>query len=64
MRPDGEAIARCINASCPNQVKGRIILFTMRSAMDIEGVGPALIDQLVEKGLIKDAADLYFLKKE
>jgi DNA ligase (NAD+) len=64
VRPEGEAVARCINASCPNQVKGRIILFTMRGAMDIEGVGPALIDQLVEKKYIKNVADLYDLKKE
>ncbi|MEA3493419.1 MAG: NAD-dependent DNA ligase LigA [Candidatus Margulisiibacteriota bacterium] len=64
VRPEGEAVARCVNASCPNQVKGRIILFTMRGAMDIEGVGPALIDQLVEKKYIKNVADLYDLKKE
>jgi len=64
VRPEGEAVARCINASCPAQVKGRIILFTMRGAMDIEGVGPALIDQLVEKKYIKNVADLYDLKKE
>jgi DNA ligase (NAD+) len=64
IRPEGEAVARCINAACPAQVKGRIILFTTRKAMDIDGVGPALIDQLVEKGLIKDAADLFSLKKE
>lgn len=64
VRPEGEAVARCVNAACPAQVKGRIILFTTRGAMDIEGVGPALIDQLVEKKYIKDAADLYSLKNE
>lgn len=63
-RPEGEAIARCTNFSCPAQVKERIRHFTTREAMDIEHVGPALIDQLVEKGLIKDAADLYSLTKE
>jgi DNA ligase (NAD+) len=63
-RPEGEAIARCTNFSCPAQVKERIRHFTTREAMDIEHVGPALIDQLVEKGYVKDAADLYSLSKE
>jgi DNA ligase (NAD+) len=63
-RPEGEAVARCANAACPAQVKGRIRLFTFRDAMDIEHVGPALIDQLVRRKIIKDAADLYYLKKE
>ncbi len=62
-RPEGEAIARCTNATCPAQVMGRVRLFTSREAMDIEHVGWALIDQLVAKGLIKDAADLYSLTK-
>jgi DNA ligase (NAD+) len=63
-KPEGEAIARCTNATCPAQVMGRVRLFTSREALDIEHVGWALIDQLVEKGLIKDAADLYTLDKE
>jgi len=63
-RPEGEAIARCTNAACPAQVKERIRHFCTREAMDIEHVGPALVDQLVDKKLVKDAADLYFLKKE
>ena len=62
-RPEGEAIARCTNFACPAQVKERIRHFTTREAMDIEHVGYALVDQLVEKGLIKDAADLYSLDK-
>ncbi|MBU0573795.1 MAG: NAD-dependent DNA ligase LigA [Candidatus Margulisbacteria bacterium] len=62
-RPEGEAITRCINAACPAQVKGRIGLFTSREAMDIEHVGPAVVDQLVENKLIKDVADLYKLEK-
>jgi len=64
VRPEGEAVARCTNASCPAQVKGRIMLFSMRGAMDIEFLGPAIIDQLVDKGYIKDFADLYSLTKE
>ncbi|KPJ65122.1 aromatic ring-opening dioxygenase LigA [candidate division WOR-1 bacterium DG_54_3] len=63
-RPEGEAITRCINARCPAQVKGHIRQFCMREAMDIEHVGPALIEQLVEKKLVKDAADLYSLEKK
>jgi DNA ligase (NAD+) len=63
-RPEGEAIARCSNAACPAQVMGRVRLFTSREAMDIEHVGWALVDQLVEKGYVKDAADLYSLTKQ
>ncbi len=63
-KPEGEAVTRCINASCPAQVMGRIILFCMRGAMDIEHVGPALIEQLVNKKLVKDVADLYKLEKK
>jgi DNA ligase (NAD+) len=63
-RPEGEAISRCTNATCPAQVMGRVRLFTSREAMDIEHVGWALIDQMVAKKLIKDAADLYLLTKD
>lgn len=63
-RPEGEAITRCINARCPAQVKERIRHFCTRGAMDIEHVGPAIVEQLVEKKLIKDVADLYTLQKK
>ena len=63
-RPEGEVITRCINASCPAQVKERIRHFTTREAMDIEHVGPAVVDQLVENKLIRDVSDLYTLKKQ
>jgi len=63
-RPEGEAVARCIGIACPQQLRERIKHFTSRLAMNIEGVGPALIDQLVERGLVRDPADLYFLTKE
>ncbi|MDD5593121.1 MAG: NAD-dependent DNA ligase LigA [Candidatus Margulisbacteria bacterium] len=63
-KPEGEAIARCTNIACPAQVMGRIIHFTTREAMDMEHVGPALVNQLIEKGFVKDAADLYSLTKE
>jgi len=59
-----KAVRPCTNASCPAQVKERIWHFTSRGAMDIEGAGPALVEQLVDKGLIHDVADLYGLEKE
>lgn len=52
---------RCTYALCPAQLKQRVRYFAHRSAMDIEGLGPALIDQLVDLGLVKDVADLYAL---
>jgi len=63
-RPEGEVVARCINFACPAQVRGRIRHFASRGAMDIEGLGEKLVDQLVEKGLVKSPADLYFLTSE
>lgn len=63
-RSEGEVVYRCINPVCPDQVRGRIRHFASRNAMDIEGLGPAIIDQLVEKNLIKDISDLYFLKRD
>ena len=60
-RPEDEAVARCVNLACPAQVRGRIIHFTSRNALNIEGVGPAQVDQLVERGLVHDPADLYSL---
>jgi len=63
-RPEGEAVARCVGIACPAQLRERIIHFASRTAMDIEHVGPALVDQLIEKGLVRDPADLYYLKQE
>jgi DNA ligase (NAD+) len=59
-----EAIHRCIGLDCPAQLKGRIKHFASKRAMDIEGLGVKLIDQLVDKGLVKDVADIYTIKKE
>jgi DNA ligase (NAD+) len=64
IRLEGEIASRCNNLSCPAQVKERIKHFVSREAMDIDGLGSALIEQLVDKGLIKDFGDLYYLKKE
>jgi DNA ligase (NAD+) len=63
-RPEGEVASRCNSLTCPAQVKERIRHFASRNAMDIEGLGPAIIEQLVEKSLIKDISDLYFLKRD
>lgn len=64
VRPEGEAVRRCINPECPAKIKARIIYFASRKAMDIEGLGEALVEQLVDKGLVKDVADLYSLRLE
>lgn len=55
---------RCDNPACPAQVKERIKHFAGRTAMDIEGLGDAIVDQLVDKGLVSDYSGLYILKKE
>ena len=59
-----EAIHRCIGLDCPAQLKGRIRHFASKRAMDIDGLGVKLIEQLVDKGLVKDVADIYYIKKE
>jgi DNA ligase (NAD+) len=59
-----EAIHRCIGLDCPAQLKGRIKHFASKRAMDIDGLGVNLINQLVDKSLVKDVADIYYLKKE
>jgi len=61
-RIEGEARWRCTNRlACPGQLKASLRHFAMRSAMDVEHLGPALIDQLVDLGLVRDPADLYTL---
>ncbi len=61
----GEEVAvRCVSLACPAQLKGRIKHYAMRDAMDIEGLGDALIEQLVDKKMTRDLADIYFLKAE
>lgn len=64
VRDEGEAVRRCVNASCPAQVKERLIHWCSREAMDCEGVGPSLVNQLVDTGLVKDVGDLYSLKQQ
>ncbi|WP_418791724.1 NAD-dependent DNA ligase LigA [Phosphitispora sp. TUW77] len=63
-RVEGEVAVRCPNETCPGREREGLIHFVSRDAMDIEGLGPAVIDQLLSAGLIRDAADLYYLKAE
>lgn len=60
-REDGEAVIRCTNADCPAQLLRHLIHFTSRDAMDIEGLGPAVLEQLLDTGLITTIDDLYTL---
>jgi len=64
VRDEGEAVRRCVNASCPAQVKERLIHWCSREAMDCEGIGPSLVNQFVDKGLVKDVGDLYSLGQQ
>jgi len=64
VRPEGEAIVRCVNAECPAQRERLLQHFVSRGAMDIDGVGEKLIAQLIAAGLIIDVADLFTLTKE
>jgi len=64
VRPEGEAVTRCPNIECPAQMKERIRHFASREAMDIEGFGEKLVGQLVDNGLIRNAADIYDLTVE
>ena len=61
IRLPGEAAHRCVNATCPAQTKEHIIHFASKNALDIDGLGPKLVDLLVDRNLIKDPADLYGL---
>lgn len=63
-RSPDEAVARCINVSCPAQVKERIRHYCSRKAMDIEGFGESIVEQVVDRGLVKDISDLYRLKAD
>jgi DNA ligase (NAD+) len=60
-RPAGEAVRRCVRSTCPAQVKARLRHFGSRRGMDITHLGPAVIEALVDRGLVRDFADLYRL---
>ncbi len=61
-REEGESAVRCQNSMCPAQVRRNVIHFASRGAMDIEGLGPALVDLLVSENLVSNPADLYSLR--
>jgi DNA ligase (NAD+) len=64
VKPEEEVMYYCINASCPAQLVGRIEHFASRGAMDIEGFGTRLAQSFVDKGLLRDVADFYYLRPE
>lgn len=64
VREDGEAVLRCTNADCPAQLLRHLIHFTSRDAMDIEGMGPAVLEQLLTAGIIKNLDDIYAIDYE
>jgi DNA ligase (NAD+) len=63
-RAEGEAAVRCLNLNCPARLKESVRHFASRGVMDIDGLGEALVDQLVDAGLVKSVADLYTLTAE
>ncbi len=64
IREDGEAAVRCVNPQCPAQLLRNLIHFCSRDAMDIEGMGDAVLEKLVSGGLLTKASEIYTLKKE
>ena len=64
VKPQGEVMTYCTNASCPAQIRRLLAHFVSRGAMDIEGVGAKLVAALLEAGLVKDVADLYSLREQ
>ena len=64
VREEGEAASRCINANCPARLKESIGHFASRNVLNIDGLGDVLIEQLVDKGLVKSVADLYELTED
>lgn len=64
IRLPGEVAVRCPNIACPARLRESLLHFGSRNAMDIDGLGPAIVDQLLARGLVRDVADLYRLKVE
>lgn len=60
----GQVAYRCINLSCPKQLERSLIHFASRGAMDIKGFGKAVVSQLLERNVVSDLSDIYYLKKE
>jgi DNA ligase (NAD+) len=63
-RAEGEVAYRCVNVACPAQLKESLLHFAGRRAMNVDGLGDALVDQLVDKKMVRDVADLYSLTQE
>ncbi|MCI8648542.1 MAG: NAD-dependent DNA ligase LigA [Anaerotruncus sp.] len=63
-REEGEAVLRCVNMACPAQVARNLVHFASRDAMDIDGLGPAIVHQLLDAKLVQSTADLYMLTIE
>jgi DNA ligase (NAD+) len=63
VRAEGEADHRCVNANCPAKLRESTLHFASRSVMNIEGMGDALVNQLADRGLVKNVADIYSLTK-
>jgi len=61
VREEGEAASRCVNASCPARLRETLLHFSARGVMDIDGLGDALVDQLLNRGIVHSVADLYQL---
>ena len=64
VRTEGEVDYRCVNANCPAKLLGTILHFASRGVMNIDGMGEALVNQLIDRGLVKNVADIYDLTKE
>jgi DNA ligase (NAD+) len=64
VRLEDEVVPRCVGLSCPAKLKESIVHFASKGGMDIEGLGDKTVDQLVERGLVKDIGDLYFITKD
>lgn len=64
IKPNGEVMSYCSNATCPAQIQRRFEHFVSRGAMDIRGLGERWVDALLKSGLVKDVGDIYYLKKE
>jgi len=64
VRLEDEVVPRCVGLACPAKLKESIVHFASKGGMDIEGLGDKTVDQLVERGLVKDVGDLYFLTKD
>lgn len=64
VREEGEAATRCVNFACPARLREGLIHFASRDAMDIEGMGPSMVERLLDAGLVRDVADIYYLTAE